>query len=268
MFKKSLLTINLIGSLISIGITAQAADKTAEAAASTAAQAEQRGSDKLDIKKLEQKYWAAKDDDFTVVQNRRYIKAERYFLTLEGGIPFNDPYSSGSIFSGTFGYFFNERWGLEANYNSASLKDNDVVNQFVGSYGAIPDHNIFKSSYFLSGVFVPFYAKMSFLDKSIIYFDMGLSFGLGSINYNIAQNTGNVSKSAIGYKLGIFQQIFFSEHFAFRVDLNNTWSNQDQAKFYTPGSSLPNGGGTAGANTLGAKMQNDTSLILGFTYWH
>ena len=36
---------------------------------------QQRGSDKLDIKKLEQKYWAAKDDDFSVVQNRRYVKA-------------------------------------------------------------------------------------------------------------------------------------------------------------------------------------------------
>lgn len=228
---------------------------------------EQRGSDKLDIKKLEQKYWAAKDDDFSVVQNRRYIKADRFFLTAEAGIPFNDPYSTGSMFSGTFGYFFNERWGVEANYNSASMKDNDAVDQFVNTYGAIPDHNIFKSSYFLSGVFVPFYAKMSFMDKSIIYFDMGLSLGLGNVNYEIAKNTGNESKSAFGYKLGVFQQIFFSEHFAFRVDLNNTWSNQDQAKYYTPGSALP-GGGTAGANSLGSKMQNDTSLMVGFTYWH
>ncbi|WP_246845440.1 outer membrane beta-barrel domain-containing protein [Bdellovibrio sp. NC01] len=253
MFKKAFLTIILMAS----SALAQQGDK----------QAEQRGSDKLDIKKLEQKYWAAKDDDFSVVQNRRYVKAERFYLTAEGGIPFNDPYSTGSIFGASFGYFFNERWGVEANYNSANMKDNDAVDQFVTQYGAIPDHNIFKSSYFLSGTFVPFYAKMSFMDKSIIYFDMGLSLGVGSVNYEIAKNTGNESKNAFGVKLGIFQQIFFSEHFAVRVDLNNTWSNQDQAKYYTPGSALP-GGGTAGANTLGSKTINDTSLMFGLTYWH
>lgn len=259
MFKRTFIVISLITIFAGASQSlAQSGDK----------QPEQRGSDKLDIKKLEQKYWAAKDDDFSVVQNRRYVKAERFYLTAEGGIPFNDPYSQGSLMSASLGYFFNERWGLEANYNSANMSDNDAVKQFVTQYGAIPDHNILKSSYFLSGIFVPFYAKMSFMDKSIIYFDMGVSLGVGSINYEVSQNTGNVAKSAIGAKLGIFQQIFFSEHFAFRVDLNNTWANEDQAKYYTPGSTLPNGGGVAGVNTLGSKTINDTSLMFGFTYWH
>ena len=228
---------------------------------------QQRGSDKLDIKKLEQKYWAAKDDDFSVVQNRRYVKAERFYLTAEGGIPFNDPYSSGSMLSASVGYFFNERWGLEANYNSANLKDNDAVKQFVDQYGAIPDHNVFKSSYFLSGIWVPFYAKMSVLDKAIIYFDMGVSLGVGAVNYDLKESEGDQSKSAMAAKLGVFQQIFFSEHFAFRVDLNNTWSNQDQMKYYAPGTVV--GGTTVSGNRdLGSKMVNDTSLMFGFTYWH
>ena len=255
MFKKTFLTIILAAS----SALAQQADTKAS---------DQRGSDKLDIKKLEQKYWAAKDDDFSVVQNRRYVKASRFFGTLEGGIPLNDPYSTGTIFSGSFGYFFNERWGLEANYNNANLSANDSSKQFTAQYKAVPDHNIFKSSYFFSGTWVPFYAKMSALDKAIIYFDMGLTLGAGMVNYEIAQNTGNKAKSSPGIKLGIFQQIFFSEHFAVRVDLNNTWANEDQARYYTPGSNLPNGGGTAGANTLGSKVFNDTSLMVGITYWH
>lgn len=229
--------------------------------------AEHRGSDKLDIKKLEQKYWAAKDDDFSVVQNRRYTKAERFYLTVSGGIPFNDPYSTGTIFGGSLGYFFNERWGLEANYNSMDMKDNDAVKQFVDTYGAIPDHNVLKSSYFLSGIWVPFYAKMSVVDKAIIYFDMGISAGVGQLNYEITQAEGNISKNTFAYKLGVFQQIFFSEHFAVRADLINTWSSQDKMKYYAPGTSV---GGTTvtGNRDLGSETINDTSLMIGITYWH
>ncbi|WP_347357570.1 outer membrane beta-barrel domain-containing protein [Bdellovibrio sp.] len=231
--------------------------------------ADQRGSDKLDIKKLEQKYWAAKDDDFSVVQNRRYVKAERFYLTGAAGIPFNDPYSTGTIASGSLGYFFNERWGLEASYNSASMKDNDAVGQFVDTYGVIPDHNIFKSSYFLSGIWVPFYAKMSVIDKAIIYFDMGISVGAGTLDYEITQKEGNVSKNTFAYKLGVFQQIFFSEHFAIRADLVNTWSTQDKMKYYAPGTTpIPGGPAVTGQRDLGSETINDTSLMIGITYWH
>lgn len=241
---------------------------TYTALAQTAPSAAERGSDKLDIKKLEQKYWAAKDDDFSVVQNRRYTKADRFYLTLSGGVPFNDPYSTGTITSGSLGYFFSERWGFEANYNSATLKDNDAVGQFVKTYGAIPDHNILKSSTFLSAIWVPFYAKMSALDRGIIYFDMGLSVGAGTLDYEITQAEGNVGKNVFAYKFGVFQQIFFTQHFAFRVDLINTWSNQERMKYYAPNTNV--GGITTGAGSreLGSETINDTSLMFGLTYWH
>jgi len=255
MFKKTILFIILA--------TSQAFAQTAPAPA----QKDNRGSDKLDIKKLEQKYWAAKDEDFSVVQNRRYVKAERFYITGRAGIPFNDPYSTGTIMGADVGYFLNERWGMELSYNSFDMKDNDSVKQFVDTYKVMPDHNILKSSYFLSAIWVPFYAKMSALDKAIIYFDMGLSVGLGNVNYEIAKVDGNDQKSAFGYKLGVFQQIFFSEHFALRADLINTWSSQDQMKYYVPGSTV-NGNPITGTRDQGSKMVNDTSLMIGITYWH
>lgn len=227
--------------------------------------AKERGNDRLDIKKLEEKYWAAKDEDFGVVQNRKYVKADRFYLTGAMGIPFNDPYSTGTITSGSFGYFSSERWGYEATYNTYSLSNNDAVKQFVNTYGAIPDHNVQKDNYFLSAIWVPFYAKMSVLDKSIIYFDMGLSVGVGNMNYEIAQAEGNISKSTVGYRLGIFQQIFFSEHFAIRADLVNTWSTQDRLKYYTVS---PIDSSAITGRDLGSEMINDTSLMIGITYWH
>lgn len=264
MLKKSL----LMFILMTANAFAQSATTDSKPATANPS-ASERGSDKLDIKKLEQKYWAAKDDDFSVVQNRRYVKAERYYLTASAGIPFNDPYSTGTIFGASLGYFFSERWGIEANYNSADMKDNDAVQQFVDTYGAIPNHNVYKSSYFVNAIWVPFYAKMSALDKAIIYFDMGLSLGLGNLNYEIAQKEGNLSKTAFSYKLGIFQQIFFSEHFAIRADLINTWSTQDQFKYYTPGGTTDGGQAVPnGPRDMGSKTINDTSLMLGITYWH
>lgn len=226
------------------------------------------GSDKLDIRKLEQKYWSAKDDDFAVVQNRRYTKANRVFLSLNAGVPFNDAFSAGNLYGANLGYFFNERWGFDAEYKSANLNDNDATSLFQERYGVYPDHNVFVSSQILSATLVPFYAKMSFMDTSIIYFDMGFSLGAGMLNYKIKKSEGDENKSAPVIKLGVFQQIFFSEHFALRAELGNTWSNQQRYKYY---STLPSGvtgaGGSTGERDLGMKMTNDTSLVLGVTYW-
>ncbi|MEN0059274.1 MAG: outer membrane beta-barrel domain-containing protein [Bdellovibrio sp.] len=264
MLKKAILVIILTASQAMAQQQQPAANnKPAEA------QQPQRGSDKLDIKKLEQKYWAAKDDDFSVVQNRRYVKDDRFYLTLSAGIPFNDPYSTGTLLGASLGYFFNERWGLEVNYNSADLRDNDAVNQFESTYKVVPNHNVMKSSYFLSGIWVPFYAKMSVIDKAIIYFDMGLSVGVGNLDYEITQYEGNLAKNTMAYKMGIFQQIFFSEHFAIRADLINTWSTQDKMRFYAPNTTTPGGQLTGSSpRDLGAETINDTSLMIGITYWH
>jgi len=255
------LTLMLLGSSL-----AYAQTSTPAPAAPKAATPASSGNDKLDIKKLEQKYWSAKDDDFAVVQNRRYTKANRLFLSINGGVPFNDAFSAGTVYSGNLGYFFNERWGFDVEYKSGALSDNDSTKLFNERYGIYPDHNVFQSSMILSGTLVPFYAKMSFMDTSIIYFDMGFSLGAGTLSYKIKQQTGDLIESAPVVKLGIFQQIFFTEHFALRAELANTWSNQQRYKYYV---TLPAnaGGGAVTDRDLGKKMTNDTSLLLGLTYW-
>ncbi|MGZ3772619.1 MAG: outer membrane beta-barrel domain-containing protein [Pseudobdellovibrionaceae bacterium] len=229
-----------------------------QAFAQGAATQTDRSSDKLDIKKLEQKYWAAKDDDFSVVQNRRYTKAERFFLNVSGGVPINDPFATGTILGLQFGYFFNERLGVDINYQQANLKDNDNTNQFKTTFLTSPNYNFIGSSTMMSATYVPLYAKMSFLDKSIIYFDMGLSVGIGTTDYLIKKEEGDDKKSAFSYQIGVNQQIFFSEHFAIRLDFINKFTNEQKYKYSTI---APN-------RDLGVKMVNDTSLLLGITYWH
>jgi outer membrane beta-barrel protein len=252
MLKTTLLTIILSAS----GAWAQQTPAPTPAAPA----ADSRGSDKLDIKKLEQKYWAAKDDDFSVVQNRRYTKAERFYFNLGGGIPFNDPFATGSILSGTAGYYFNERWGVDFTYSKANFKDNEAVDQFISRYGITPDRNYFDGSQMLSVSYVPLYAKMSFVDRAIIYFDMGISVGAGNVDYVIKKQEGDETMHAFAYQWSVFQQIFFSEHFAVRVDLINKYTTEQTYTWST--------NPTSTQRDLGKKSVNDSSFMLGLTYWH
>lgn len=215
-------------------------------------------SEKLDVQKLEQKYWSAKDDDFTVVQNRAFPKEKRFYLNLTGGIPLNDPYSTGTIYGLNLGYYFSERLGLEFAYKKMNFSNNESTGTFITEKGAIPDFNRLTGSKYFNLTWVPLYAKMSWLDRKIIYFDMGLQLGLGQVDYAIQKDSGNESKSGASYALNIMQHFFFSEHFALRLDYTNTWTREERFRYYT---SLP------GDRTLPTKTINDSSLMIGLTIW-
>lgn len=229
---------------------------------------ENADSDKLDIQKLEQKYWSAKDDDFSVIQNRAFQKEKRFFVSLNYGIPFNDPNSVGSLMGANLGYFFNERWGLELSHINADFKFNDTVDYFKKQYGVLPDHNTFKSASTITGYWIPIYAKMSLLDKKIIYFDMGIGVGLGTTTFDQNSCVDNTlcksgtglegitksSKTSSQYSFSIMQQYFLSEHWAIRVDLINRYTDEARVSSRTN-------------QEIGSKMTNDTALQFGVTFW-
>lgn len=212
-------------------------------------------SDKLDVQKLEQKYWAAKDDDFTVVQNRAFAKDKRWFFNFAYGAPINDPFSTGSILGLNVGYYFSERWGAELNYRKGSFRDNESTVSFIDFSGVRPDTNRFVDAKMFNVTWVPLYAKMSWLDRKIIYFDMGLQAGLGTTAYEITRETGNISQSGMSYSLNLMQHFFFSEHWALRVDFTNTWTSENRKRYNNPDRDLP------------SRTINDTSLLFGLTYW-
>lgn len=219
-------------------------------------QATAQTSDKVDIQNLEKKYWAAKDDDFSVVQNRTYSKAKRSFLNLSWGFPFNDPFSTGDILQLDAGYYFTEAYGISFSYTDGNYRNNDTVSEFIRRHGIYPDNNKFRSSTMINGMYVPFYAKMSLLDKTIVYFDMGLSAGLGTTNYLIVRENGDQEQTATSYQLSVFQQIFFTEGWAVRFDITNRWTTEER-KTYRLNS----------PSKLGDKTINDTSILFSITYW-
>lgn len=222
----------------------------------------QAESDSLDLKKLEDKYWSAKDSDFSVVQNRTYSKAGRYFATLSHGVLLNDPYFAGRMSSLAIGYYKSEYFGFEVSYESGDLQDNDSSDFFKNRYGIKPDTNRFKNYTSLNALWIPIYAKMSFLDKKILYFDMQFAAGLGMLNYEQSHDSlemANSTASSVGFNFDVTQQVFFHEHFAIRVDIKNKWTTQKLDRWH------------AGSNPReinGAKTQQDTSILIGLTYFH
>lgn len=222
-----------------------------------------KADDKVDISDLENKYWAPKDTDFSVVQNRTYSKDGKILITPQWGGPINDAYSDGTITGATLNYFWSERMGVQATYLGADFKNNDATNDIgnlSATSGAAPDHGKLTGYYGLGFNLVPFYAKMSFWGKRIIYFDMAFTPTIGMTQYDQQMEGGNAGKSALTYGLDVTQYFFFNKWFAVRVDLKNQFYSQEVVKFRT------SGGMTKGQKVTDKNIQ-DTMFLLGATFY-
>ncbi len=261
-----MLKLGILAVIAGITLTGYTQGAQAQQAA-PAAKDDDRSSDKLDLKRLEDKYWSAKDTDFSVVQNRRYTKAGRFFTSLGYGPLVNDAYSYGRMTSVSGGYYFSERMGVEINYETGSLKNSDSTDAFITKNNFAPDYNQFKSYTSLNYILVPFYAKMSFWDRKIMYFDMQFAFGVGQMSYRIRRVDGAAppavtgtdssrDEKAIGYNLDVTQQLFFAQNFAVRFDIKNKWSKQKKERYFIS---------SGQERELGEIMQQDTSMLLGLT---
>lgn len=219
--------------------------------------------DKVDISDLENKYWAPKDTDFSVVQNRTYSKDKRFLITPQWGRPINDPYSEGNLFGITLNYFWSERMGVQAVLVEGDLDDNQASKdiQNLGS-GAVPNHSKFKRYVGFGYNFVPFYAKMSFWNKRIIYFDMAFTPHVGVTWHNeMRYDAGRGSyrgptQTAPTVGIDITQFFFFNRWFAIRADLKNQWHYEDVKDARAPyGVVKPD------------KLIHDTQFLVGTTFY-
>lgn len=218
-------------------------------------------SDKLDITDLEQKYWAPKDTDFTVVQNRTYTKAGRIGVSAMTGPVLNDTFSDGFNHTLKVNYYADERYGYEFTYIKSDLKDSDDVSNFrnLSSGGGVsPDFNR-EDSYIGFGFnWVPIYAKVSLLGKRILYFDLQVTPHVGMSSY-LQQTDGsptanNEKQSAFTYGVDITQYYFLDTHIALRFDLHNRWYSQEVL-------------GWASGVKVNDKTQNTQMFLFGLTYF-
>jgi outer membrane beta-barrel protein len=217
--------------------------------------------DKVDITDLESKYWAPKDTDFSVVQNRTYSKDHKFAIAPVWGRPINDSHSEGNLFGATANYFWSERMGVQVTYLSADLKNNQGTDdlKILGS-GVQPDHGKISAYYGVGYNLVPFYAKMSFWGKRIIYFDMAFTPHIGMTEYDQIIQAGNKSGSALTYGLDISQFFFFSRWLAVRVDLKNHFRTEEVRRFRS-------GTGYSAGDKVSDKNMHDTMFLVGTMFY-
>ena len=250
------------------------AESTAESAVEPPAKlaAEQaEKSDKVDLKKLEDKYWAAKDDEYAVIQNRTFSKTGKYYGSAVYGPLINDPFAKGRLSGLMLGYYLSEEYGVELSYLTYSTQQNDTVTAYETQFGgAKPDYNLLKSSKTLSLTYTPFYAKMSFRNRSILYFDMGFTVGLGVTDYEIQKvnkdgvgnkSAANETVSSTHFEIGLMQQLFINQNFAFRLDVKNSYYSQ-KTKQYEIGI-----GAAESSRLQSSKSANDTTVSVGLTLY-
>lgn len=241
--------------------TALTISPSALAQAKKAQVSEPKSSDKVDISDIEQKYWAPKDVDFSVVQNRTYSKEKRYSLSAQYGLLVNDPYSDGKAMGIAANYFLSERYGVELSYISIDSEDNDATDGLSQlAAGARPNHGKVKQFYGIGFNWVPFYAKMSFLGKKIIYFDMAFTPVIGMMGYDQQLEGGNKSASAFSYGIDVTQYFFFTNHFAIRADLKNRWFSEEVLKYRTQG-------GVTEGDKIKDTITNTLLFQIGATYF-
>ncbi len=221
---------------------------------------------KVDVQNLEKRYWAPKDKKFKVVQNRTYTKTKKLSFTLMPSLMLNEEYSKGFGMDLAVGYYFNDRWGLELEYQSMSLSDNDLQKEVV-TLGGFANNGQTTSYYGLTARWMPFYAKMSFLGTKIVYFDLSLGLSAGMMNYDqqydksnataVAGIAGqNLSQSAFAVGFDISQSFYMSKKLLLRVDYKHRFYSQD----------IIDGGSTTPGSSKGSRQEDSISLSLGLTY--
>lgn len=211
---------------------------------------------KLNLEDLEKRYWAPKDTEFKVVQNRKFKKAKRYNVTLMGGLLFNDPFIEGTNLALTSAYYFDEHNGIEVNFENYNHSYGEGGSAVIDKGGA-PDVN-FENYYIgASYTWIPFYGKISVLDTKIIYFDLAFSAGLGLINYTQQSEVAGAgeTKSAVALNIDVSQQYFIHENWSVRFDVRTKIYNEDR---------IINKSGV----DLGGKTQINTYIMIGATYFH
>lgn len=240
MKKLSLLTVIFLSTLVSLNAHAQYRDK------------------KINTRKLVDDYWTPSEKKYSLIQQRYFVKSNRFAVSAGVGVHINNPEHEGYMSQFTAGYFFSEKWGVEVQYTGSYLDGNSVIDRLDSLSAGASTLDRTKTLSYIGGAinYSPIYAKMSFLGYKILYYDLILSGQLGQTSYEqtVGSTVGASPKeSAITFGIGITQMFYLNKNFSIKLDFTNRWYNADVLK-YTDGSDLK------------SRLIHDTQMSLGLTF--
>lgn len=210
---------------------------------------------KINTRKLVDDYWTPSEKKYSLIQQRYFVKSNRFMLSGTAGVHVNNPQHEGFMFQGGLGYFVSEKWGFEVQYTHSALEGNSVIDALAELEAGSSTLDRTKTVGYVGGAinYSPIYAKMSWLGYKILYYDLILSGQLGQTQYEQTQIGDNSTKAtAITFGLGITQLFYLNRNFSVRVDFNNRFYNAEVLKY-------------DGGTKVKDRFINDTQLAVGLT---
>lgn len=174
--------------------------------------------------------WLDPDKKVSVLQNRKFRKANRVLLSLNIGLADTNAYRTSYVLDPRLAYYFSEAWGIEVFYSAFSNKKNTTYRSLESTgASARPDVIEIKNQVGVLLHWVPWYAKINVFN-TVLYFDWYFTGGVGTMNADMipggasqAQGIAQTTKSLTGYHLGTGHLFHLSDNFDVRLDFRNTW---------------------------------------------
>jgi outer membrane beta-barrel protein len=154
--------------------------------------------------------------DISVIQKKYMPKTKRF--QLFGGVDFltNNPFFDSYGFNGRFSFFLTESIGVELGIWRHSVSPRTITTDLDSKHNITTRTMLSSNGYMgASLLFVPFYGKMTFLDRKIIPYDFYVSVGGGTTE------TSYLDKSAPSVHLGTGEIFSISKSFAWRWDFSS-----------------------------------------------
>ena len=171
----------------------------------------------VDVSNLEKEYWRPRADDLEVIQNKRIPKVNRLETLLYYGVFQAEGFQDSSAFGLALGYNINEDWFIEAAAHTVSNSDSKLLTDVRRIASVTPNFNKITNQYRFSVLWVPIYAKFTFLGKKISHFDTFVGGGLG-----ITEANGNNFTQYVN----VGEKFFITSHLLLRLEWLISYYNE------------------------------------------
>jgi len=171
--------------------------------------------------------WLDPEKKIYVLQNRRYVKANRLMLSVMGGPGFSNAYRNEFSLQPRVSYYFSEEWGFEVFYSMFFNSENNTYKALASTGTTLyPVIHEIRSEMGALVQWVPWYAKINVFN-SILYFDWYFAGGVGAVNNAVTTSKTDVNTFTTSDDLGLFlgtgHQYHLSETFTVRLDFMGTY---------------------------------------------
>lgn len=168
---------------------------------------------KPDLSSLSELSGLAPFDDVAVIERRFLPKTGRFELSGSGLTSLNNPFFNNLGGALRMAYYFRERYGVELMYYYISSAEREATQNLREKRGVLTN-SLVSPRGFMGGAFKwsPIYGKVSFLNKTIVPFDLNFSLGAGT-------TSTDASKNEVTLHLGTSQVFAISKSLALRWDL-------------------------------------------------